>query len=87
MEPDISKNEVYKSIHSTQWHAVGYDGIHLKFNKLISLFVLVTITHIFKHVITTNIFTDARKIGKIIPVAKKKSSPVKPNDYIAISIL
>ena len=78
--------EVLESILSIQSNAVGHDEIHLKFIKLILPFVLPIITHVFNHIIATNIFPSAWNIAKIIPVAKK-STASEPSDYRPISIL
>ena len=82
----FSESEVYNSILSIQSNAVGHDCIHMKFVKLILPFVLSTITHIFNHVLTTNIFPAMWKIAQIVPVAKK-SAPTAPNEFRPISIL
>ena len=82
----FSESEVYNSIPPIQSNAVGHDCIHLKFVKLILPFVLSTITHIFNHVLTINIFPAMWKIAQIVPVAKKSASTA-PNDLRPISIL
>ena len=80
------ESDVYKSIMAISSNAVGFDGINLKFIKLILPFIIPYITHVFNHIVTTSTFPLAWKIAKICPVPKK-STPVLPEDYRPISIL
>ena len=46
--------EVYNALLSIKSNAVGDDGVYLRFIKIIIIFILPYITHIFKHIITTS---------------------------------
>ena len=65
---------------SIKSNAVGPDGIHLKFVKIILSLILTYIAHIFNHIVTTATFPQKWKIANIIPVVKK-TSPSDPADY------
>ena len=82
----VYEPDVISALNSIKSNAVGHDGIHLKFIKMMLPFVLPSITHIFNHIITTSQFPTIWKVANIIPV-NKKSSPQTPNDYRPISIL
>ena len=60
----FSELEVYKAIYSIKSNAVGYDDIRLKFVKTLIPFILPTLTHIFNHITTTNIFILPGKLHR-----------------------
>jgi Reverse transcriptase (RNA-dependent DNA polymerase) len=82
----VSFFDVKKAIRSVKSNAVGLDGIHLKFIKLILPGVISPIAHIFNRTISSRIFPNSWKISKIVPVAKVKD-PSRLKDYRPISIL
>ena len=82
----FGESDVLLALKSIKSDAVGHDGIHLKFLKMLLPFILSPITHIFNHIITTSVFPSTWKIGNIIPV-NKKSSPCSPNDFRPVTIL
>ena len=71
---------------SIKSNAVGNDGIHLKFVKIVINFILPILTHIFNHIVTTCTFYSIWKIGKIVPIAKN-NTPSTAADFRPISIL
>ena len=78
--------EVYRAIMSIKSNAVGDDGIHLKFVKIIINLILPILTHIFNHIVTTCTFPSIWKIGKIVPIAKNNTQSTAA-DFRPISIL
>ena len=82
----FSLNDVYVAVMSVKSNAVGSDGIHLKFIKIILPFILPVVTHIFNHIVCSGIFPSKWKIANIIPVGKNNSAN-RPEDFRPISIL
>ena len=78
--------EVYNALLSIKSNAVGDDGVHLRFIKIIIIFILPYITHIFNHIITTSSYPRSWKIAKITAVAKS-NMPINPEDFRPVSIL
>jgi len=77
----VNQCDVLNSIMSVKSNAVGLDGMHPKFIKIILPIVLPYITHIFNTCLTTSQFPDLWKVSKIIPIPKSKT------EYRPIAIL
>ena len=71
---------------SIKSNAVGPDGIHLKFVKIMLPLILTYIGHIFNHIVTIASFPQKWKIAIINPLVKK-TSPSDPADCRPVSIL
>ena len=73
-------------IKSVKSDAVGYEGIQLKFIKIVLLFFVASIIHIFNHVLITNVCPSNWKVANVIPVEQKRSA-LNEEDYRPVSIL
>lgn len=83
----IEQADVVNAILKIKSKAVGIDGIHPIFIKIILPYILPAITHIFNNIIVTSTFPTAWKIAKILPALKKKASSNSPAEYRPIAIL
>lgn len=77
----VTQNDVLVSCLSIKSNAVGSDGIHPKFLKLLLPQLLPYITLIFNKILTTSNYPSQWKIAKIIPIPKTN------NDFRPIAIL
>ncbi|XP_046801406.1 uncharacterized protein LOC124418642 [Lucilia cuprina] len=71
--------EVYNTMNSIKTNAVGYDGIPIKYLKLIFPVIAKPLIFIFNKIITTSEFPSIWKIGRIVPVPKIKSPRLATN--------
>lgn len=83
----VEQTDVVRAILKIKSKAVGFDGIHPHFIKMILPYILPALTHIFNTIITTSIFPVSWKAAKIIPVLKKKATSNSPAEYRPIAIL
>lgn len=83
---NISMHELYLILNSQSSNAVGLDGIHLKFIKLIFPVFGSCILHIINTILTTSLFPTEWKKGRITPVAKI-INPQTISDFRPITIL
>lgn len=77
----VSQTEVFNSCLSIKSNAIGDDGIHPGFIKILLPYVLQFITHLFNTILTKSTFPDKWKCAVILPVPKTSS------DYRPIAIL
>lgn len=83
---NVSGVDVVEAFSQVKSGAVGMDGIHLRFIKLLLNFLLPYITHIFNFCLTTSTFPEHWKNAKVFPVHKgSRSRGVQ--DFRPISIL
>lgn len=82
----VGVDEVATAVLSVKSSAVGLDGIHPKFVRMILPAILPCISHVFNSIFTKCYFPLKWKEAKVIPVAKK-SRPNAVSDFRPISIL
>lgn len=83
---NVSEDDVFFAMSQIKSDAIGADGIHLKFLKLIFPAISVHLTFLINSVITSSFVPAIWKVGKIIPIPKVKF-PRSTSDYRPISIL
>lgn len=79
---DVSINEVLKAVSSIQSNAIGFDGISLKFFKIILPSVIGIFTDFLNRCLQTSTFPKAWKISKVIPVPKASANEYRPISLI-----
>jgi hypothetical protein len=67
-------------------NAIGADGVHFKFLKIILPHKLSYVTHVFNTVLMSSSYPASWKLSKIMPVAKN-NDPGSLSDHRPISIL
>lgn len=83
----VEQVDVVRAILDIRSKAVGIDGIHPIFIKIILPYLLPAITYVFNNILTTSTFPSAWKTSKIVPILKKKASAHSPAEYRPIAIL
>uniref|UniRef100_A0A1W7R6J3 Putative reverse transcriptase n=1 Tax=Aedes albopictus TaxID=7160 RepID=A0A1W7R6J3_AEDAL len=63
--------EIINAIFSIKSNAVGFDGLPIKFLKIITPFALPVFEHLFNSIIVSSKFPTEWKRAKIIPINKK----------------
>ena len=66
--------------------STGLDGISPKMLKCTSICVVLSLSKLFKVSISTGVFPDAWKLGRITPIPKGTNSHL-PSNYRPISVL
>jgi Reverse transcriptase (RNA-dependent DNA polymerase) len=82
----ISIDELLLAFNSITSHAVGIDGISIKFVKLILPYISFHIMHVLNHAITSSVFPSFWKLAIVRPVAKV-GAPKELSDFRPISVL
>lgn len=77
----VNQHDVLSSCLSIKSNAVGADGIHPRFIKMLLPQLLPFVTFIFNNILTTSLYPSIWKNAKIIPIPKSKS------EYRPIAIL
>lgn len=83
---NVTENEVFYAMSQIKSEAVGADGIHLKFLKLIFPAISKHFTYLINSIISSSVVPNLWKIAKVIPIPKIKQ-PKVPSDFRPISIL
>ncbi|XP_059217589.1 uncharacterized protein LOC131994740 [Stomoxys calcitrans] len=69
----VSPEEVLQSFATIKSDAMGFDGIHPRFAKLVLPKILPFVTHIYNNILTKSTFPTDWKLAKIIPIPKQNS--------------
>ena len=82
----ITPLDIEKSVYKLKSNAVGCDNISVRFIKLIMPFILMPLTHIINHSISSSCFPSQWKQASVTPIPKKAQAS-EPKYFRPISIL
>lgn len=83
---DVNDDIIYKVLNDISSNAVGVDGLHLKFLKLIYNELKVVISHVFNFSLANGVYPNDWKKSIILPLPKI-SEPTESKHYRPINIL
>lgn len=83
---EVNHESIFMVLNDIASNAVGNDGLHLKFLKIIWDEIKEVVCHIFNFSIINSVYPDIWKKSTIIPLPKSKE-PLECRDYRPINIL
>ncbi|KAL1447213.1 hypothetical protein WDU94_000539 [Cyamophila willieti] len=83
---EVSCEDVRRAFFSIKSNAYGIDGLSIRFLKLIFDSIVDPLTHIINSSLSSGVFPQQWKIGRIVPLPKI-SKPQGLNDFRPVSLL
>lgn len=83
---EVHQEMIFKALNDISSNAVGNDGLHLKFIKLVWSEIKDVVCHVLNFSLLNSVYPDQWKRSMIIPLPKTKE-PLECKDYRPINIL